>query len=335
LLVENIKSELCSERESDACCPRWELLGFLEVWGQDGAERVRVDTDFAPVARRLYALLRAAGARKAEVVRQCGRGRRGYRITADRPGGAGPRAGSLAESTGESTPDRRTSSRRTSSGRTSSGRTSGGRTSARSQLPFRRCCLKAYVRGAFLARGFVSVANRGYHWEIKAPDCGQAERIAGALASLGLEGARVGRWQNGWVAYLKDSELIAEWLRLVGAHDTLLKFEDIRVKKEMRNKVTRRVNYETANLSRAVTAALKQKEDIELLAEKVGLDHLPSSLRVLAEVRLSQPQASLAELGALFDPPLSKSAVNHRMRRIAALADDVRCRRPAPRARRR
>jgi len=314
--------------------------------------------------------LRAAGARKAEVVRQCGRGRRGYRITADRPGGAGPRAGFLAESASESTPDRNTSGGHTSSGHTSSGHTSsghtsgghtsggrtsggytpdrhisggytpdrhisGGRTSDRSPLPFRRCCLKAYVRGAFLARGFVSVANRGYHWEIKAPDCGQAERIAGALASLGLEGARVGRWQNGWVAYLKDSELIAEWLRLVGAHDTLLKFEDIRVKKEMRNKVTRRVNYETANLSRAVTAALKQKEDIELLAEKVGLDHLPSSLRVLAEVRLSQPQASLAELGALFDPPLSKSAVNHRMRRIAALADDVRCRRPAPRARRR
>jgi len=180
------------------------------------------------------------------------------------------------------------------------------------------------VRGAFLARGFLSAAGHGYHWETKAPDQATARKVASALRALGLDGVRVGRWQRGWTAYLKDSELIAEWLRVVGAHDTLLRLEDIRVKKEMRNKVTRRVNYETANLSRAVGAALKQKQDIEFLAAEVGLDRLPPSLRVLAELRLAHPQATLSELGALLDPPLGKSGVNHRMRRLAALAEDLR-----------
>jgi len=141
---------------------------------------------------------------------------------------------------------------------------------------------------------------------------------------MGIKGARTGRWQKGWVAYLKDAGLIADWLGQVGAHGSLLGFENARVTKDMRNKVNRRVNYETANLARTVAAALRQKENIRLIERTTGLDDLPPGLRDLAKARLAQPLASLAELAESLDTPLSKSGASHRMRRIMARAEQIR-----------
>jgi len=283
LRLENVISELCSVKDLRPCCVSWELRGFLDAWGEGPGRPVRVRTDFAPVARRLYGLLRSAGADEAKVLRHK---RRGFTVTADLP--ASP--GGLPEAA----------------------------------LPAAGCCRTSYVRGCFLARGYLNLSGRGYHWEIKTPGVRQAERVREVLESLGLPGVRVGRWQNGWVAYLKDADSIAGWLRLAGAHDTLLGFEDTRAKREMRNKVTRRVNYETANVDRIVAAAVRQTADIQLIRDTVGLSSLPPRLRALAEARLDQPAASLAELGQLLDPPLSKGGVSYRMRQIAAWADRLR-----------
>lgn len=191
-------------------------------------------------------------------------------------------------------------------------------------LPRSRCCRRSYTRGAFLARGFLNSTSHGYHWEVKTPSQAHAERIRQVMDSLGLKGTRVGRWQKGWVAYLKDAEEIAVWLGQVGAHSALLSFENTRVEKAMRNQVNRRVNYETANLSRTVTAAMRQKEDIRLIEKTIGLGNLPPPLRALAEARLAQPLASLSELAAALRPPLSKSGASHRMRHIAAVASQIR-----------
>ncbi len=191
-------------------------------------------------------------------------------------------------------------------------------------MPGSRCCRRAYLRGCFLARGFLGSGRHGYHWECKTPSETQAKKLKRAMESLGLKGVRTGRWQNGWVAYLKDSEEIAHWLGLVGATESLMAFETARVAKQMRNTVNRRVNYETANLSRVVAAAMRQVEDINLIASTIGLASLPAPLRDLAQARLDDPNASLAELASSLNPPVSKSGASHRLRRIAFWADRIR-----------
>lgn len=283
-LSEDVKSELCTLEDVRPCCREWELRGFLEALGQPRGRAVRVKTGLADVARWLYGLLRGQGARGVDVTRRAGGG---FIVRGQLPGEWEAAA-------------------------------------TASRLPRVRCCRRAYVRGSFLARGFLSATTHGYHWEIKMPDEAGAERVKRAMDSLGLKGTRAGRWQNGWVAYLKDSGLIADWLGQVGAHGTLLAFENTRVAKEMRNKLTRQVNYETANLSRTVAAAMRQKEDIKLIAATIGLASLPPGVRALAEARLAQPLASLAELAASMVSPLSKSGANHRMRQITRLAERIR-----------
>jgi len=199
-----------------------------------------------------------------------------------------------------------------------------GATDGTPPLPRRQCCRKSYVRGCFLARGFLNSTSHGYHWEIKTPGRAQAGRLGRALRALGLPNPRVGRWQKGWVTYLKDVEQISQWLGLVGAHESLLELESARVERDMRARVNRQVNYETANLTRTVEAALRQKEDIRLIERTVGLANLPPGLRALAEARLAQPLASLAELGQSLEPPLSKSGASHRMRVLHAWAERIR-----------
>ena len=277
-MLENVKSELCGASDGRPCCGSWELRGFLDVWGASSGRRVHLFTDFAPVARHLYARLRAGGGAGVKVLR---RARGGFVVT----------------------------------GWVSATLPSG--------QPETRCCRRSYLRGCFLARGYMNDAARGYHWEIKTVDQPQAEAVRRVIARLGVKGARTGFWQNNWVVYLKDSDQIADWLRCIGAHEALLAFENTRAEKDMRNRVNRRVNYETGNLARTVTASMRQKADIKLIEATIGLANLPPGLKALAEARLAQPLASLAELGASLDPPLGKSGTSHRMRGIAVWAERV------------
>ncbi len=300
-LLEDVKAELSVLDRAKPCCRVWEARGYLEVTRPAGPGRVRLPVDFAAAARRFYALMRDLGAERLKIAR---RPKGGFIVAAHWTG--------VDPATSEARPVAASPS------------SAASPPPSASDPPRSRCCRRAYARGAFLARGFLSATSHGYHWEIKTPSQADAEKVKRVLETLGLRGARAGRWQKGWVVYLKDAGQIADWLRLSGAHSSLLAFESARVEKEMRNKVNRRVNYETANLSRTAAAALRQKNDIRLIEKTVGLANLVPGLRSLAEARVAQPLASLAELAVSLDPPLSKSGVSHRMRRILTLADEIR-----------
>ncbi|HHX73395.1 MAG TPA: DNA-binding protein WhiA [Firmicutes bacterium] len=182
-----------------------------------------------------------------------------------------------------------------------------------------KCCRRAYLRGAFLAAGSVSNPEHSYHLEIYTDYRQHAEDLADLLATFNIT-VKITRRKNGYLLYLKDSEQIVEFLNVIGAHSALLTFENVRILKDMRNRVNRLVNFETANVSKTVAAAVRQIEAIRLIERQIGLETLPPSLRELARLRLLHPEASLQELGEMLDPPLGKSGVNHRMRRLEKLS---------------
>ena len=130
--------------------------------------------------------------------------------------------------------------------------------------------------------------------------------------------------KKGSIAYLKEAEKISDFLSLIGGYQALLKFEDVRIVRDMRNSVNRLVNCETANINKTVSAAVKQIEDIRLLEEKVGLESLSEGLEEIARLRLQYPEATLKELGLMLNPQVGKSGVNHRLRKLSLLADDLR-----------
>jgi cell division protein WhiA len=149
-----------------------------------------------------------------------------------------------------------------------------------------------------------------------------ASDLAALMARFGIE-ARMAKRRGVYAVYLKGAEPIVTFLALVGAHRALLRTEDVRIIKSMRNDVNRLVNAEIANQQKSVEAAVSQIEAIKALADTMGLKQLPPALRELAELRLANPEASLRELGELADPPLSKSAVYHRVRRIEERAAEI------------
>lgn len=185
------------------------------------------------------------------------------------------------------------------------------------------CCRRAFLRGAFLAAGSMSNPERGYHFEIACTMPEKAEQIREVMGTFGVE-ARVIPRKKYFVVYVKESEQIVDILGVMSAHRALMELENIRILKGMRETVNRQVNCETANISKTTSAAARQVSDIRLIQRKMGLDSLPDSLREIAEARLSEPEASLKELGDLLDPPVGKSGVNHRLRKLRELADRLR-----------
>ena len=185
------------------------------------------------------------------------------------------------------------------------------------------CCQRAFLRGAFLASGSMSDPGKSYHLEIVCTNLFQAEQIQSILLAFEVE-ARIVQRKKYQVVYMKDGTGISDFLNIVEAHVSLMNFENFRIVKEMRNSVNRRVNCETANIGKTVSASTRQAEDILLLQQKYGFENLPESLREMAEVRLAYPDAPLRELGEYLDPPVGKSGVNHRLRKLGELADKVR-----------
>ena len=183
----------------------------------------------------------------------------------------------------------------------------------------RSCCRRAYVRGAFLAAGSVSDPEKSYHLEIVCQDERQALFLAGLLSSFEIEAKTIIR-KKYYVLYVKDGTSIVETLNVMGAHVALMDFENTRILKEMRNTVNRKVNCETANIGKTVMAAQRQIDDIRFLIECDSFDELPLSLREMAQLRISYPEATLAELGQMSTPPLGKSGVNHRLRKLSQAA---------------
>lgn len=185
------------------------------------------------------------------------------------------------------------------------------------------CCRRAFVRGAFLAGGSISDPNKSYHFEIVCRTLEQAEQLQEVINSFDVEAKIVAR-KKYQVVYLKEGSQIVDILNVMEAHVALMNLENVRILKEMRNSVNRKVNCETANISKTVNAAVQQLRDIEYIKETAGLSSLPDNLREMAMLRLEYPDAPLKELGTYLDPPVGKSGVNHRLRKISEIAESLR-----------
>ena len=185
------------------------------------------------------------------------------------------------------------------------------------------CCRRAFLRGAFLCLGSMSDPSKSYHLEFVCEHETWALQIQQVVASFQIE-AKIIRRKKYYVVYLKEGAGIVDLLNVMGAHRALMQMESLRVEKEVRNSINRQVNCEAANITKTVNAANKQIEDIEYLKKHYGLLNLPEGLRQMAEVRLEHPESSLIELGEYLNPPVGKSGVNHRLRKLGELAERLR-----------
>ncbi len=193
----------------------------------------------------------------------------------------------------------------------------------KNQVVQRSCCKRAYLRGAFLAAGSVSNPEKSYHIEIVCAIRKKADQIRMLIRNFGLD-AKVILRKNSYVVYLKEGAQIVDLLNVMEAPVALMNMENVRILKEMRNAVNRKVNCETANIHKTVSAAVKQAEDIQYIESTIGLSKLPEGLQEIAELRLAHPNASLKELGDLLTEPIGKSGVNHRLRKLSQIAEELR-----------
>lgn len=184
------------------------------------------------------------------------------------------------------------------------------------------CCRRAYLRGTYLSIGSMSNPKRSYHLEFVCGSMPQAEQLCGVLTGFELE-AKVIRRKKYHVVYLKESACIVDLLNIMEAHVSLMELENLRILKDISNRVNRRVNCEAANIVKTVNAANRQVEDIKLIQEKRGLSSLPENLRKAAELRLERPDATLGELSQLMAPPIGKSGMNHRLRKLSEIAEEL------------
>jgi DNA-binding protein WhiA len=302
-----VKDELSRVEPKRNCCSRAELAALVRIEGTlniTGPTRYRLEiaTETAPVARTAIKLLHSVYGLKTELTvrRSVLHKTNNYLITVPtQPGldAALAELGILGEE--------------------------GLSLGIAPSLVRRDCCAIAYLRGAFLGGGFVADPHGDFHFELTAENEQLAEDLVELMARFDIE-ARLAQRRGAYAVYLKGAEPIVTFLALVGAHRALLRTEDVRIVKSMRNDVNRLVNAEIANQAKTAEAAVGQIEAIRVLTSARGIESLSPALRELAELRLENPDVSLRELGELADPPLSKSAVYHRVRRIEELAEQLR-----------
>lgn len=185
------------------------------------------------------------------------------------------------------------------------------------------CCKRAFLRGSFLAGGSLSDPEKAYHFEIVFPTAEKAQQMREIVHSFSVD-AKVIKRKKYFVLYVKEGSQIVELLNIMEAHLALMELENVRILKDVRNSVNRQVNCEAANINKTVRAAAKQIDDIIYIRDSIGFDRLADGLREVAQLRVEYPEASLKELGEMMDPPLGKSGVNHRLKRLCGIAEDMR-----------
>ena len=186
-----------------------------------------------------------------------------------------------------------------------------------------QCCKRAFLRDLFICSGSISDPTKSYHMEFVCDKEGQARQLMDILGDFGIKGRLIQR-KKYYVVYLKEGEEIVDLLNIMEAHVGLMNLENLRILKDMRNSVNRRVNCETANIAKTANAASRQMDDILYIEQHYGLAKLSEGLKAIAEVRLEHPEATLSELGGYLSPPVGKSGVNHRLRKLSELADKLR-----------
>ncbi|MFO7636274.1 MAG: DNA-binding protein WhiA [Clostridia bacterium] len=184
------------------------------------------------------------------------------------------------------------------------------------------CCTRSYLRGAFMIGGSLSQPEKGYHLEMVSANQKEITDIVKMMGKFGIRGKVIVR-RNMYVCYIKESENIVDFLNVIGAHNALMQYENVRIIKDMRNHVNRAVNCETANLGKTVNTAYRQMEAIRLIDKVMGIETLPQELQAVALLRMNHPDASLQELGKLMVPALGKSGINHRLRKMEEIAENL------------
>ncbi len=298
---QNVKTEIASEIPAARHCQLAELAGVFTLCGKWNGKRdeknavLYVQTENLTVARICFTLLKKVGRINVDVLIRGSKTPVCFmKIDGDE---VGTIAGALKLSIGKDT--------------------------VSELLVEKACCRRAFIRGAFLAAGSMNDPARSYHMEIVCDTKEKAEQLRDVINSFGMNSKIVGR-KKYFVVYLKEGDEIVTMLNIMEAPEALMSMENTRILKEMRNTVNRRVNCETANIAKTVGAAVKQVNDIELIRDTKGLHTLSDSLREMAEVRLTYPEATLSELGKYLLPPVGKSGVNHRLRKLSEIADDIR-----------
>ncbi|MDD4296615.1 MAG: DNA-binding protein WhiA [Ruminiclostridium sp.] len=184
-----------------------------------------------------------------------------------------------------------------------------------------RCCMRAYIRGGFLAVGSITSPEKAYHLELSFANKKIALEYMSFMELFDLKPKHLTR--KGYeIVYMKEGQDIVDFLNVIGAHQALMNMENVRILKDMRNQVNRIVNCETANLGKTVNASLKQVEYIKTIENTIGIENLPAGLKEIARLRLEFPEASLSELGSMLTPTLGKSGVNHRLRKLEKIAEN-------------
>lgn len=185
------------------------------------------------------------------------------------------------------------------------------------------CCKRAFIRGAFLAAGSISDPNKFYHYEIVCEYEEDAEVLRNIFCFFHLDAKVIAR-KRSYIVYMKEGNNITDCLNLMGAFVSQMNLYNIMILKGMRNDVNRKVNCETANLNKTIEAAVKQIKDIEYIRDTIGIDSLNDNLKEVAYIRLENPDMNLKDIGELLNPVVGKSGVNHRLRKISGIAEELR-----------
>ncbi len=300
--ASEVKNELCTKGFGKNCCMRSELAAFILFTAHVDGDTIKIVTENPSVARRVFSLFkRVVGVNASVVIKKhaAAHSLSMYHVTVQRDGFRILRnIGVMQEM--------------------------GGMANYRidNQMLRNECCMRAFVRGVFLSCGSMVDPEKGYHLEFVTHRRRLSNDMVALLNEFEIESKVVVRKSN-YVIYLKNSEFISDVLNICGATNALMELENIRILKEMKNNVNRMVNCETANVSKVVNAAVRQTEAIQKIADTITLEDLPDGLRELAYLRLENPEASLGELGAMLDPAISKSGVNHRLRKLIQIAQEL------------
>ncbi|HEY9062133.1 MAG TPA: DNA-binding protein WhiA [Pseudobacteroides sp.] len=310
-----VKNELCRIDIQESCCLLAELAGVILVGGvyEDGPDKkgsnIRIITENASFARRVFSIIKKLYDIHPEImIRKNNKFKKhvSYILIITSAFGGSRILRDLDRVINEFDIE------------------SNSETSFESDDTLKSsCCKRALLRGAFLAGGSISDPEKNYHLEITSHSNKTALLICRVAFWFELNAKIVERKGN-FVIYLKEGENLVDFLNIIGAHSALLELENVRILKGMRNDVNRIVNCETANLEKTVNASVRQIENIKYIEEHMGFDNLSDSLREIAELRLKYCDANLKELGEYLCPPVGKSGVNHRLRKLEMIAEDLR-----------
>ncbi len=298
------KEELCRIEPDSVCCLLAELSGIVSAAGSviyrgGGEKRLSIETENSAVARRTFTLLREVFDVQPELStfkRARLGGRSSFRIEI-----GGSEAAFVLEGCGIHVTQRRSVPR---------------------DITVRKCCRMSFLRGVFLACGSVADPEKEYHLEFVLGDETFAQALQRLIARFSLA-AHLGKRRQMTLVYLKGQSEITDMLSIFGAQSARFQMEDAYIRKELRNNANRAVNCDSANVQRAVTAAARQIEAIRTLTAACGAASLPPALQEIAKLRLEYPEMSLEELGRLCDPPVGKSGVNHRLRKLEQMAGEI------------